>query len=519
MSHIHALAERTSPTTPAEANPRYAPSRWRVALVGTALALIAASCSSGGAETPVEAVAQEPPTEAVTAPAPTPTATPEPAPEPATEGAVTIAAVADFTGEVVVGTFVVNEGDEILGCFAGRFEDVGGPLGVDRTLSCDTGSRSGSITVRFEPEEAPGPGDLNGPWDVRGATGDFVGLAGSGDFSVTFSADGSSGTESLTGEIAYGDPTTSNAVPSTTVARLNQPGASCFDGFGTTDGLEEYATVDDTMLRLTIATGDVTEHGAPPVECALWLGNEEAGRRIATAPDSMRIWFGPFDGPWDVQKELDEPLFLMSRSFDANRLVFVSNDGRSAVMLDATTGDQVGEALEASFADGRSFSATAANADGTVVAVGAANPDEGADNKGRVFLVDAATGAVRHQLDVVKPVTAMVFAPSHDGTSEELVVAGVEGMVTTIDVDSGGIVAEVQTSTPGDAVLAIGERPDGLLVVGSERSAELIDRQDGPTGTSIELSNRDAGRIRADGAIVTIRNGFTYEIFDDLAQG
>ncbi|MEE9413771.1 MAG: hypothetical protein V3V01_00710 [Acidimicrobiales bacterium] len=511
MKQNHSIADSA---TQVETDQRRRPRRVRWALVVGVLALIAASCSSGGADSLVEAIGEQPAIAdiAITQPPTTPATT-----NPAVGGTVAIEATPDFTGDVVVGTFVVSEGDEILGCSAGSFEDAGSPLGIDRILTCNSGARSGTINIRFNPVEAPGPGDLNGPWEVRSATGGFSGLGGGGDFSVTFSDDDSAGTESLIGEIAYGNPTISTAVAAHTVDRLNRPGAKCFDGFGTTDGLEEYATVDNSMLRLTIATGEITDHGPPPVECALWLGNEQAGRRIATSPDSKTIWFGPFEGPWQIEKALEEPLFLMSRSFGANRLVFVSDDGRSAVLLDATTGEQIGDPLEARFADGRSFSATAVSTDETLVAVGAANPDE-SGNDGRVFVVDSASGAIVHQLDLKEAVTAMVFSRSHDGSTEQLVVAGVEGMVTTIEVASGKIVAEVRTSNPGDAVLAIGTRPDGLLVVGSERSAELIDRTSGPTGNSIDLTDRGTGRVRADGAVVTIRDGYTYEIFDDLVK-
>lgn len=123
-------------------------------------------------------------------------------------------ATSDFSGDQVVGTFEVPEGADGLGCESGSFVDTDVPTGVSRLATCESGDRTGAFTVHFVPGDAPGPGDLNGPWNVEGATGDFAGLQGEGDFSVVFDDENGTGAETLSGSIEFGpvDETTTPTV-------------------------------------------------------------------------------------------------------------------------------------------------------------------------------------------------------------------------------------------------------------------------------------------------------------------
>ena len=172
------------PTRGAIANQPASP-RWSVLSVSMVIAFIAAACSGGGTSTdPSDSTASNN----------------DPVEAPELDGALTIRAQARFNGETVVGTFVVKDGADVLGCELGTFEDFApGPLGIDRSFTCDSGDRSGTILVRFDFGQPSDQGDLDGPWEVQGATGDFVGLSGSGDFSATTSG----GMESFVGEISY----------------------------------------------------------------------------------------------------------------------------------------------------------------------------------------------------------------------------------------------------------------------------------------------------------------------------
>jgi hypothetical protein len=92
----------------------------------------------------------------------------------ATEGPVTIEIEADFSARPVVGTFEITEGADVLGCSSGTSVDEWvAEDSVLTTMTCTSGSNSGTFTADFDPD---------GPWSIVDSSGDFVGLQGSGDF-------------------------------------------------------------------------------------------------------------------------------------------------------------------------------------------------------------------------------------------------------------------------------------------------------------------------------------------------
>ena len=124
----------------------------------------------------------------------TDSATEPAAAEPAEEN-VTVEGEIDF--ETASGSFTVTTGSEVLGCKAGTQEEMDGAAGVEKTLTCESGTRSGSFTITFVPPE--------GTWNVTGSTGDFEGLSGGGEWSGQVSADGSTGSDTWSGEISFTD--------------------------------------------------------------------------------------------------------------------------------------------------------------------------------------------------------------------------------------------------------------------------------------------------------------------------
>jgi hypothetical protein len=102
------------------------------------------------------------------------------------------------------GTFEVLEGASLLGCSGGSFVDTPVDPIIQKLLTCESGTRSGTFTIEFTAEESnPGPGAENGPWNMAASTEDFVGLAGRGDFSVVHNEETAWGVETLTGQIEY----------------------------------------------------------------------------------------------------------------------------------------------------------------------------------------------------------------------------------------------------------------------------------------------------------------------------
>ena len=111
----------------------------------------------------------------------------------------------DFSTRPVTGTFEVTEGADVLGCSSGTFEDSGSPTdGVQRVMTCDSGSNEGSFSVALTFEAIAGTVSDNGTWSVAEGSDDFDGLQASGDWSIVYDqTGGGSGVGAWTGDINY----------------------------------------------------------------------------------------------------------------------------------------------------------------------------------------------------------------------------------------------------------------------------------------------------------------------------
>lgn len=287
-------------------------------------------------------------------------------------------------------------------------------------------------------------------------------------------------------------------VPEPVVAGSRIATEECGNGLASIDGLYEYAPVDGAMLRLDLTTQEITAHGPTVSECAFWLGDETVGRRVGVPQLGDRIWFGPFDGPWETEVETGGDWGLLSRSFTGNRLIFLDFKTFSVNVVDATTGERVGEPIVGGFAPGRSSAANAVSGDGSLLAVGGANPG-GANGDGVIFVLDAVSGDRLFEVEVPSPATTMVF----DDTANELIVGSFTGEVVTIDLASREIISEVSNSS-GRGISALGIRDDGLVVTAAEEFLELIDRVTGPTGAEITPQDAFGVRIRPDGNVLVV---------------
>ena len=121
------------------------------------------------------------------------------------EGPVTVVNEVDFSMLPVTGTFEVTEGADVLGCSSGTFVDRGLPKdGIQRVYTCDSGSNEGSFTTGFT-FVAFGSSDSgdNGTWSVVGGSDDFVGLQGSGDWSIVYGQTGPDGSGIWTGDVNH----------------------------------------------------------------------------------------------------------------------------------------------------------------------------------------------------------------------------------------------------------------------------------------------------------------------------
>jgi hypothetical protein len=117
------------------------------------------------------------------------------------EGPVTLVTQIDFSSRPVIGTFEVTEGADVLGCSSGAFVDNGSPTdGVQRVMTCDSGSNDGSFTVALTFEAVAFEVSDKGTWSVVEDSDDFVGLQGGGDWSIVYATN--SGVGTWTGDIS-----------------------------------------------------------------------------------------------------------------------------------------------------------------------------------------------------------------------------------------------------------------------------------------------------------------------------
>ncbi|MGI9595734.1 MAG: hypothetical protein ACR2QK_06220, partial [Acidimicrobiales bacterium] len=259
----------------------------------------------------------------------------------------------------------------------------------------------------------------------------------------------------------------------------------------------EFAVADGQMISRDTLTGQVIEYGPPPEPCVAWIGDAAADRRIAVALDGLRAWFGPFIGPWEAEKEFDEPVFVCtSCPFNANhRMLFAAvRDGTpAALLLDDRTGEQIGPPV----VGGTGELTSALGRDGAVAVV-SFGPDPGGGDDGSTVVVDGHTGEEVHRLDDVAA-SALVL----DESAGELIAATFDGDLVTIDPATGLVMFQVDT-TAASPVLDLGLRPDGMMVVTSANRVEFVDRRSGPVGSIVELPTIGMAELREDGTLFTI---------------
>ena len=108
-------------------------------------------------------------------------------------GPVTIETIIDFSTVPFGGTFVVIQGDDILGCPSGTFTDHSRGGVIEKVFYCDGGT--GEFTFLFQPFASP-------HWAAWKATGAFDGLRGQGVYFFEY-IDDIFGKETLTGVIHF----------------------------------------------------------------------------------------------------------------------------------------------------------------------------------------------------------------------------------------------------------------------------------------------------------------------------
>ena len=311
-----------------------------------------------------------------------------------------------------------------------------------------------------------------------------------------------------------------NALDSSTITNrissigpLN-PDGECKVVSDSRDGAIQFGVAGGQLVSRDTSTGAVTEHGPPTADCVRWFGDEQANLRWAGTQDGRRMWFGPYDGPWEIEIEHEVPTLILSRSFKAsNTLLFVSDpEGDTELrLLDARTGAPVGTPVEVDgFVLGTSDAFTE---DGSLIAAGIGFVG-GDANSSQTIVIDGTSGDEILRITMPLPPSATAF----DEAAGQLIGAIVDGSIITIEISTGEIVSQVETTTTAEPI-EVGIRPDGLIVLVSPGQVEIVDRRTGPTGLSVELRNIDFARVRHDGSLLTTTADERTDILDLEGNG
>lgn len=285
-------------------------------------------------------------------------------------------------------------------------------------------------------------------------------------------------------------------IPTLTLAPPDRPG--CGFPLASEDGMHVFVTHDDRLVRYDLTTGEVVDHGPVEGDCPGWIGDPEAGRKVVAAGMNGGTWLGPLDGDLDVRVDVDVPLVPLSRAIVGDRVVLGSPTTQSFQVHDATTGELVVKVPVPDGDFGLAF-----GSDGTHIGLTA----ETADGGGEAILLDAANGAELHRVEMGASAEESVF----DLATGELLVPTTDGRLVTIDLSTGEIVSEVERSSTA-SVVAVGVRPDGMVVVATSRLLEVIDRSTGPTGVAAPADDALAMRVRPDGTVLRIGSEGDMEV-------
>jgi DNA-binding SARP family transcriptional activator/tRNA A-37 threonylcarbamoyl transferase component Bud32 len=286
------------------------------------------------------------------------------------------------------------------------------------------------------------------------------------------------------------------------------PCASNWVGWIAENGFAHAAARNGQMVFRDFRTGDVIELGPMPGDgCGRWYGERAWDRRYAVSGSGDRLWLGPFDGPWEVELELDGSMFFTPRAVGRDRFLLTGND--SVQLVDSRTGAFVGDAIE-----------------------GLRNPSAFLDRGGEIAVVlsISETSADETSLLVLNPADGSELARGEIPARLERfefepeatlgVAATNDGRLLTISLDTAEVVADVALS--GGPVYALRTRPDGTIMVmstGPRGGLEAIDGRTGPLeDESVSLSNLTGGYWRADETLITWDSTYQVDVLDLEAE-
>ena len=274
------------------------------------------------------------------------------------------------------------------------------------------------------------------------------------------------------------------------------------------NGFAHAAAQNGQMVFRDLRTGEVIELGPMPGDgCGWWNGERGWDRRYALSGSGDRLWLGPFDGPWEVELELDGSMFVEPRAFGRERFLLTGPD--SVQLVDSLTGAFVGDAVEG-VRDPAAFLAR----DGQVAVVVSISETS----------VDATSLLVLNPIDGTELVRGEIPARlarfEFDSEVAEGLAATDDGRLLTISLETAEVIADVALS--GGPVYSVRTRQDGTVMVmstGPQGGLEVLDRRSGPLqDESVPLSNLTGGQWRADETLITWDSTLQVDVLDLEAE-
>lgn len=248
----------------------------------------------------------------------------------------------------------------------------------------------------------------------------------------------------------------------------------------------------ELLVSIDTLTGAETSHGPAPFPCTNWIGDPDLDRRMAYSPEG-ELWFGSYDGVWDVKRDFGSPIDGFTDLNAAHRVLvgLVQEEGVTTVIIDDRTGQTIG----ASTLWPKSPIMAEMSDDGAFIALGFARDTD--EKAGLMVVFDGETGEELFRSTDLGP-SAFGF----DSSAKELFVGTADRSLVTVDLLTGDVLSTFRTAATS-RLRDIGIRQDGSIVVSSSDEVFIFDRRTGFTGEKFEMPERSSVALRPDDKLFT----------------
>lgn len=270
------------------------------------------------------------------------------------------------------------------------------------------------------------------------------------------------------------------------------PGEGCLPLIMNSSG-ERVSFMDgDLLISVDALTGVETSHGPAPFSCTNWIGDPDLDRRMAYSPEG-EVWFGSYDGVWDVKRDFGSPIDGFTHLNAAHRVLvgLTEEEQVRTVIIDDRTGQTIGAPIL--WPQGPILGE--ASDDGALIGLGFAR--ESGNTTGLTVVFDSETGG-----EIFRSADFTPAAFALDSVANELLVGTEDRSLLTIDLLTGEVLSSFRTAARSD-LRNVGVRQDGSIVVSSSDEVLIYNRRTGFTGERFDMPERFHVVLRPDGKLFT----------------